>query len=161
MRKVTFLDWISEHGKTMMMMSKRNSNQSRAKTYLRFERQNSLLLAKVSSSTTKNVVASPRALSVSRFWTSFLVALSSRTYTLYHTTQMWRKEGSLWDLCVRFFFTLVPRPVGLFCLEDGEISKRFVWLCRFTFALAKIFWHHPKYLWYLRHCFNDFSLYYE
>ena len=25
--------------------------------------------------------------------------------------------------------------------------------------MAKIFWHHPKYL--LRHCFNDFSLYYE
>ena len=53
MRKVTSLDWILEHGKMMMMMSKRNSNQSRAKTYLRFEKQNSLLLAKVSSSTTK------------------------------------------------------------------------------------------------------------
>ena len=127
MRKVTFLDWISEHGKTMMMMSKRNSNQSRAKTYLRFEKQNSLLLAKVSSSTTKMPTRCCcfSARSVSRgferlFWSLCLARL------LYHTTQIWKNEGSLWRLLCEIFCLLVPHMLGLFCRKDGEISKRFV-----------------------------------
>ena len=124
MRKVTFLDWISEHGKTMMMMSKRNSNQSRAKTYLRFEKQNSLLLASLlRPQKCLLVVASPRALSRGferLFWSLCLARL------LYHTTQIWKNEGSLWRLLCEIFCLLVPHMLGLFCRKDGEISKRFV-----------------------------------
>ena len=111
MRKVTFLDWILEYGKMMMMMmSKRNSNQSRAKTYLRFEKQNSLLLASLlrpQKCLSTRCCFSTR--SVSRFWTSFLVALS-RTYTIPHNTDLKERGESLKTYVFEIFFYLSPRP---------------------------------------------------
>jgi hypothetical protein len=49
---------------------------------------------------------------------------------------------SLKTYVFEIFFLLVPSVFFVFCLKDGEISKRFV-LCRFKCALAKIFWHRP------------------
>ena len=49
----------------------------------------------------------------------------SHVYSIPHDTDVKERRESLRLMC-EIFFTLVPRPVGLFCLEDGEISKRFV-----------------------------------
>ena len=104
MRKVTSLDWILEHGKMMMMMSKRNSNQSRAKTYLRFEKQNSLLLAKVSSSTTKMLLLL-RALCLLEVLNVFFGrSVSHVCSTTRHRFE--RTKGVFEDFCVRFFVYL-------------------------------------------------------